>query len=90
MKDVGVRDFRDHASSYLYGEEPLTVRRHGRVIGFYLPVKQKADNEELQSALQEARDSLADLRREAGLSEEELIDGLVSENNGSGHEHVGS
>jgi hypothetical protein len=78
MKDVGVREFRDHASSYLSGDEPLAVRRHGRVLGFYVPVKRKSDTEELRAALREARDSLAELRLESGLSEEELVEDLAS------------
>ena len=77
VKDVGVREFRDHASSYLSGEEPLAVRRHGRVLGFYLPVRRKNDEQELQAALRELGESLADLRRETGLSEEELVHELV-------------
>ncbi len=77
MKNVGVREFRDHASSYLSGEEPLAVRRHGRVLGFYLPVKHKSDAQELQAALRELGESLAALRRETGLSEEDLVEELV-------------
>lgn len=61
MKNVGVREFRDHASSYLSGEEPLAVRRHGRVLGFYLPVKRRSDAQELQEALRELGESLAEL-----------------------------
>ncbi len=77
IKDVGVREFRDHASSYLSGDEPLAVRRHGRVLGFYLPVKRKSDGEELQAALKELGESLAELRGASGLSEEELVEELV-------------
>lgn len=77
IKDVGVREFRDHASSYLSGDEPLAVRRHGRVLGFYLPVKQKSDGEELQAALRELGESLAELREASGLSEEDLVEELV-------------
>lgn len=80
IKDVGVREFRDHASSYLSGDEPLAVRRHGRVLGFYLPVKRKSDGEELQAALRELGESLAELRRVSGLSEEELVEELVPKN----------
>jgi len=78
MKDVGVREFRDHASTYLYGDEPLAVRRHGHLLGFYVPVKRKSDAEELRAAMREARDSLAELRRESGLSEKELVEDLAS------------
>lgn len=77
IKDVGVREFRDHASSYLSGGEPLAVRRHGRVVGFYLPVKQKSDGEELQTALRELGESLVELRRVSGLSEENLVEELM-------------
>lgn len=90
MKDVGVREFRDHASSYLSGGEPLAVRRHGRVLGFYLPVKRKNDEQELQVALRELGESLAELRRETGLSEEELVEELVpKEHEGRGYGRVG-
>ncbi len=53
MKDVGISEFRDHASSYMSGGEALVVRRHGKVIGFYLPVKRRSGGEELGSALRE-------------------------------------
>ncbi len=90
MKDVGVREFRDHASSYLSGDEPLAVRRHGRVLGFYLPVKQKSDVEDLQAALRDLGESLAELRRATGLSEEELVEELVPKKHEyRGRERVG-
>ena len=38
MKHVGIREFRDRASHYLASREVLTVERHGRPIGFYIPV----------------------------------------------------
>lgn len=78
MKDVGVREFRDHASNYLSGSEPLAVRRHGRVLGFYIPVRQKGDREEVQAALREARESLEQLKRQSGLSEEELVEEIAT------------
>lgn len=77
MRDVGVREFRDHASEYLSGGEPLAVRKHGRLLGFYLPAKRKSDAEELQTVLRDLGESLAELRRESGLSEEELVEELV-------------
>ena len=75
--DVGVREFRDHASRYLSADEPLAVRRHGRVLGFYVPVRQKSDTEELRVGLREAQEGLVELRRATGLSEEELVEELV-------------
>lgn len=39
MKSVGVREFRANASTYLSGTEPIAVNRHGKVIGFYIPLE---------------------------------------------------
>ena len=49
MKNVGIREFRDHGTSYLSGEEPVAVSKHGQVIGVYVPVKR--DPERVQRAL---------------------------------------
>lgn len=68
----------------------MAVRRHGRVLGFYVPVKQKTDSEELRAALREAREGLEDLRRATGVSEEELVEELVPDvSRGQGRERVG-
>lgn len=90
MRDVGVREFRDHVSEYLSGGEPLAVRKHGRLLGFYLPARQKSDAEELQAAARDLGESLTELRRETGLSEEELVEELVpKEREDRGQERVG-
>ena len=59
------------------------MRRHGRVVGFYLPIKQKSDDEELEAALRELSESLAEIRHAAGLSEDELVEALAPEKRGS-------
>ena len=51
MKSVGVREFRNHASTYLSGTEPIAVNRHGKVIGFYIPVERDDDEVERAVAL---------------------------------------
>ena len=67
----------------------MAVRRHGRVLGFYVPVRQKSDTEELRVAL-DAKEGSADLRRATGLSEEELVEELVPDTlQELGREHVG-
>jgi ribosome-binding protein aMBF1 (putative translation factor) len=50
------------------------VRKHGRLLGFYLPARRKSDAEELQAAVRDLGESLAELRRETGLSEEKLVE----------------
>ena len=38
VPSVGVRDFRDHATEYLASSQAVAITRHGRVIGFYVPI----------------------------------------------------
>jgi hypothetical protein len=49
MKSVGVREFRANASTYLSGTEPIALNRHGKVIGFYIPLER--DDDELERAI---------------------------------------
>jgi len=51
MKSVGVREFRANASTYLSGTEPIAVNRHGKVIGFYIPLERNDDEVERAVAL---------------------------------------
>jgi hypothetical protein len=57
MKSVGVREFRANASTYLSGTEPIAVNRHGRVIGFYIPLE-RDDNDDLQRAVAKLPETL--------------------------------
>ena len=43
LTSVVVREFRDHATTYLSGSDPVAVSKHGQVIGVYIPVE--ADRE---------------------------------------------
>ena len=75
MKHVGVREFRDRATSYLKGTEPLAVERHGKLIGFYIPVESKRSSEdELKEALVRLDASVKRVLEETGMTEDELAD----------------
>jgi hypothetical protein len=39
MRMAGVREFRAHLTSYVSGEEPVLLTRHGKVSGLYLPLE---------------------------------------------------
>jgi len=71
MKYVGVREFRDNATRYLASDEVLAVERHGRPIGFYIPVASTPD-EERQHRVAQLSKAVARLLTESGMSEEEL------------------
>jgi NADH:ubiquinone oxidoreductase subunit B-like Fe-S oxidoreductase len=71
VRRVGVRDFRDHATKYLAGDEVLAIERHGTPIGFYIPTC-LTRQESLAQALARLQEAVEHIRTETGLSEEEL------------------
>ena len=73
MQHVGVRDFRDNATKYLSGSDMLAVEKHGRLIGYYIPVPQ-ASEEETRQALEQLRSAVQRILDETGMTEDELAD----------------
>ena len=57
MKSVGIREFRDKASQYLASSEVVAVKRHGKLVGFYVPVAQ-TDEIEISLALQRLSETI--------------------------------
>lgn len=77
MRRVGVREFRDRATGYLKEAEPIAVERHGRLIGFYIPVEPKRTEQgraELKEALERLEASVARALEESGMTEDELAE----------------
>lgn len=72
MKKVGVREFRDHATTYLAGDEVLAIERHGDPIGFYIPARapRPAAAPDAFDRLERAVDRVL---TETGFSEAELL-----------------
>jgi len=70
LKTVGVREFRNNASAYLSGSEPIAVNRHGKVIGFYIPLER--DEDEVRRAVAKLGSTVEKVLEESGMSEEEL------------------
>ena len=75
MKSVGIREFRDKASQYLASTEVLAVKRHGKLVGFYLPVEQ-SDDVEIEGALRRLSDAVELAKKESGLDEDALSHAL--------------
>jgi antitoxin (DNA-binding transcriptional repressor) of toxin-antitoxin stability system len=74
MKNVGVREFRDHATTYLSGGEPVAVSKHGQVIGLYFPIKR--DPERVERALDKLGETVEEILEETGMTEDELVEFL--------------
>src|SRR5438105_1183525 len=71
MKRLGVREFRDHATQYLAGDDVLVIERHGEPIGCYIPMgahRVRSAPETLERLEQTVQQVLA----ATGLTEEEL------------------
>ncbi len=71
MKRLGVREFRDHATQYLSGDEVLAIERHGQPLGFYIPTG-KSRRESFKDALNRLEQTVQQVLAETGMSEEEL------------------
>ena len=75
MKSVGISEFRDKASQYLASKEALAVKRHGKLVGFYIPVPQ-SEEEEIEQALSRLNQTVAKAISKSGMDEAALADAL--------------
>lgn len=73
MIHAGIRDFRDRATHYLAGNDVIAIERHGKTVGFYIPVPTR-DEEKGQRALAKLREAVRTTMAETGLSEDQLAD----------------
>src|SRR6266516_2643207 len=71
MKRVGIREFRDHATHYLAGDEVLAIERHGQPVGFYIPTAANG-RESFALALERLEQTVRRVLADTGLSDEEL------------------
>lgn len=75
MKSVGIREFRDKASHYLASHEAIAVKRHGKIVGFYIPVRE-SDEGEVQAALMRLSQTVDSVLEQSGWDEEKLSQAL--------------
>jgi len=72
VRAIGVREFRDQASSILAGGETLVIERHGEPIGFFVPITAK-DRRAGRDALGRLGGLVDDIIARSGLDEADLI-----------------
>ena len=68
---VGVREFRQDLTEYIDGDEPVTVTRHGRRVGVFIPTR--GDQAEAIATYQAATTKLHALMAEQGIDEDEVV-----------------
>lgn len=78
MRRVGIREFRDQATTILSSGETLVIERHGEPVGFFVPIraKDRAAGRVALGRLAEFVDALLD---RYGLTEDELVDEVAGE-----------
>ncbi len=76
MKRVGVREFKEHASALLAGEETFVVERHGMPIGYYVPIQHR-NQAEKQLALDRWGETMEKFLAATGMTEDELVDEMT-------------
>jgi antitoxin (DNA-binding transcriptional repressor) of toxin-antitoxin stability system len=69
---IALREFRQHFGEYDGADQPVAVTKHGRTVGFYIPVHRKPAAEDL-AALEEAGRAVDAMLAKKGLTEEELV-----------------
>jgi len=72
VRSVGVREFRDQATQMMGSGETLVIERHGKPIGFFVPIS-ATDRRAGRAALGRLGAAAGELLEEAGLDEEELV-----------------
>lgn len=76
MRSVGVREFRDQATSMMGSGETLVIERHGVPIGFFVPVSAN-DRGVGREALGRLGELVEDLLEQTGVDEEVLVREVV-------------
>lgn len=80
MRSVGVREFRDQATTLMKLGETIRIERHGKPVGFFVPVPTpKHDRREIDESLDRVGDAVEQVLAQTGLDEEGLVHALLPE-----------
>ncbi|MBS3933895.1 MAG: hypothetical protein KGZ35_06015 [Truepera sp.] len=71
MKRVGVREFKTKATALIAEERALVIEKHGKPVGFYIPLQQK-DKAKAREAAERLEQALAGILQRTGLTREEF------------------
>jgi hypothetical protein len=72
---VGIREFREKLATYLEGETPVAVTRHGQTVGFYIPTRPKPTEAD-RAALRAAGARVDAQLKAAGLTADDILEDL--------------
>jgi antitoxin (DNA-binding transcriptional repressor) of toxin-antitoxin stability system len=72
MRSVGVREFRNQATSMMGAGETLVIERHGEPIGFFVPIS-ATDRRAGRDALGRLGRLVDDVLEQTGIDEDDLV-----------------
>jgi antitoxin (DNA-binding transcriptional repressor) of toxin-antitoxin stability system len=75
VRHVGIREFKNQATSMVNSGETLVIERHGKPIGFFVPIVAK-DRSAGRDALGRLGRAVHDVLDATGLDEEQLASAL--------------
>lgn len=80
MRSVGIREFRDQATTLMKLGETIRIERHGKPVGFFVPVPTpKHDRHEINESLDRLGEVVERVLAQTGLDEEDLVRAIVPE-----------
>ena len=71
MKRVGIREFKDKATSLIAEEKGLVIERHGKPVGFYIPLVKK-DKAAAKEAAERLERTIEGILERTGVTREEF------------------
>jgi hypothetical protein len=69
---MGIREFRNQLTKNNDDNEAFAVTRHGKTVGYYIPVPVNETYEDLNS-LKQALSRMSNFLKEKGISEDEIV-----------------
>ncbi|MFV0257664.1 MAG: type II toxin-antitoxin system Phd/YefM family antitoxin [Acidimicrobiales bacterium] len=76
MKHVGVREFKDKATSMMSSGETLVIARHGKPIGFFVPIE-AIDRTSGRAALGRLAEVVDSVMAQTDVDEDQLAEELT-------------
>ena len=71
MKRVGIREFKDKVTALIAEEKGLVIERHGKPVGFYIPLVKK-DKAKAKEAAERLERTIESILERTGMTREEF------------------
>lgn len=78
MRRVGIREFKNQATSMMSAGETLVIERRGTPVGFFVPVR-AVDRQAGRAALGRLGDAVEVVLEEAGFDEDALVEEVLGD-----------